>query len=66
MIICFIIFLMMSYENRQHNLLIIIDMTGKFHTNILGKITINKNPQKINLLSNRYKKMAHILQFCVN
>ena len=47
MIICFIIFLMMSYENRPHNLLIIIDMTGKFHTNILGKITINKILKKL-------------------
>ena len=47
MIICFIIFLMMSYENRPHNLSIIIDMTGKFHTNILGKITINKILKKL-------------------
>ena len=38
---------MMSYENHQHNLLIIIDMTGKFHSNILGKITINKILKKL-------------------
>ena len=28
-IMCFVIILMMSYENHQYNLLIIIDMTGK-------------------------------------
>ena len=41
------LFLMMSYENHQHNYLIIIDMTDKFHTDILGKITINKILKKL-------------------
>ena len=48
-IICFIIFLMISYENHQHNLQIIIDMTGKSHRPITAKHGNSKSLQNITI-----------------